>query len=550
MKTPQIPANELDRQKDLECYGILGTPAERSFDDLTHLASLICKTPVALITLIDKDRQWFKSKVGAEITETPRSISICGHAINNKETMIVADLLEDARFNDNPIVTATGARFYAGAPLVSPSGHALGTLCVLDLTPRELATDQLAALESLARQVVIQLELRKTNDALAMRAEKNAAILRSSKFAIIATDLKGTIFTFNREAERVLGYSADELIGKKTPEIFHDRSEVVKVAEELSKEFNEDIKPGFGAFVYKAAKGSFDDRQWTFITKDGNKVQVQLNISALHNAHGDVCGYLGTAKDLTHELELQEVIETQKIKLISSAKMVSLGEVAAGIAHEINNPISIVTGRAGLLLEMMEMGRDIPLAKMKDSLQQIMKHAFRASKIVMGLKALSRNAEGDPFVRSSVAAVANDSLELIKEKFKNHGVGLQIDFVDADFLGRGVQISQVLTNLLNNSFDAVSILDDKWVRIDSKVDENKIRISVTDSGLGIPKAVQLKLMQPFFTTKEIGKGTGLGLSISRQIAQEHGGNFYLDSHSKNTRFVLELPVAEAEVVKA
>jgi GAF domain-containing protein len=161
-KLAPIPKNEAKRIKVLWQYDILDTVPEEVFDDLTELAARICEAPIALITLVDENRQWFKSKVGVTINETSRDISFCGHAIEQSDLFIVPDATQDKRFAQNPLVTSDPKiRFYAGAPLITPDGHALGTLCVIDKVPRELRPDQKQALRVLARHIMTQLELRR-----------------------------------------------------------------------------------------------------------------------------------------------------------------------------------------------------------------------------------------------------------------------------------------------------------------------------------------------------------------------------------------------------
>lgn len=169
----QKPNREAARLEALRQYHILDTPPEQAYDDFTTLASFICEVPIALISLVDADRQWFKSKVGLEVDETARDISFCGHTILSNETLVVSDALRDVRFMHNPLVTADPRiRFYAGAPLMTPEGHALGSLCVIDRRPRELSEVQITALEALARQVVAQLELRRVSASLAAALDK------------------------------------------------------------------------------------------------------------------------------------------------------------------------------------------------------------------------------------------------------------------------------------------------------------------------------------------------------------------------------------------
>jgi GAF domain-containing protein len=160
--TAPIPQNEKKRLNVLWQYEVLDTVPEEVFDDLTELAARICEAPMALISLVDEDRQWFKAKVGVTISETSRDLSFCSYAITQSDLFIVPDASRDKRFAKNPLVISEPKiRFYAGAPLITPDGHALGTLCVIDKVPRKLRLEQEQALRILARHVVSQLELRR-----------------------------------------------------------------------------------------------------------------------------------------------------------------------------------------------------------------------------------------------------------------------------------------------------------------------------------------------------------------------------------------------------
>ena len=172
--TIPIPKQEARRLKVLWQYEVLDTVPEEVFDDLTNLAAHICEAPIALISLVDEDRQWFKSRVGISASETSRDISFCAHAIMGDEILIVPDATKDKRFQQNPLVKGPEKiRFYAGAPLITPDGHALGTLCVLDKKPRTLRPEQEQSLRVLAHHVVSQLELRRQSRALTAAREND-----------------------------------------------------------------------------------------------------------------------------------------------------------------------------------------------------------------------------------------------------------------------------------------------------------------------------------------------------------------------------------------
>jgi GAF domain-containing protein len=195
-----IPENEAERLHTLRGYGILDTHPEDRFDDLTRLAALICGTPICVISLVDEDRQWFKSKTGVETSQTPREIAFCAHAILSPEVFLVPDASQDPRFATNPLVVGEPRiRFYAGAPLAAPNGHRLGALCVIDRVPRQLDPGQLEALRILGRQVMAQVVLGKNIHDLA------AALRERDELEQDMRDLIGDLNEANAEVRTLKG---------------------------------------------------------------------------------------------------------------------------------------------------------------------------------------------------------------------------------------------------------------------------------------------------------------------------------------------------------
>ncbi|WP_205502107.1 sensor histidine kinase [Rufibacter psychrotolerans] len=230
MIKPPLPENEAQRLKALERYQILDSLPEKNFDDLTMMASAICQTPISLITLIDANRQWFKSVLGVEATETPREIAFCAHAINEPAApFIIPDATKDARFQDNPFVTGDpNVVFYAGVALNSPDGYALGTICVIDSKPKQLSEAQVAALKALANQVVSLLELRKKNRELTQLNQEVSRLNTSlSEFSYrVSHDLRAPLRGINNLAEWLLEEHASGLNedGAQYVRLIHKRS--------------------------------------------------------------------------------------------------------------------------------------------------------------------------------------------------------------------------------------------------------------------------------------------------------------------------------------
>lgn len=232
----------------------------------------------------------------------------------------------------------------------------------------------------------------------------------------------------------------------------------------------------------------------------------------------------------------------QQLSMINSAKLAALGEMAGGIAHEINNPLSVIDGRARQLIQHISRQSFSAEIGQRD-LNTIVSMTDRISKIVKGLKSFSRPGEKDPYQLTSLSLIVTNVIALASDKLKNHQIEIKLNLSENVAIPcRSVQIEQVLLNLLNNSCDAISTLPEKWIAIDVGSQNKKIQLSVTDSGKGISPDIVEKIMQPFFTTKKAGHGTGLGLSISKGLIEDHNGILYYDSLSAHTRFIIEIPI--------
>lgn len=246
----------------------------------------------------------------------------------------------------------------------------------------------------------------------------------------------------------------------------------------------------------------------------------------------------------TKELsEAMSEIENSQTVLTQSAKMTALGEMAGGIAHEINTPLSAILLNAEILKDKADQATPELIRKRAET---IIKIVARVSKIIMGLKRFSRNSDNSEKSRVLVQTIVDDTLTLCSEKFKSHSVDLEIKLDGSDLTVHCVpeHISQVLLNFLNNSLYALNdteTIHDKWISIHAHKQNEVVEISVTDAGQGLPEKIQAKLMQPFFTTKPPGLGTGLGLSISKGIVEQSGGEMFYDKKCPNTRFVIRLP---------
>lgn len=287
--------------------------------------------------------------------------------------------------------------------------------------------------------------------------------------------------------------------------------------------------------------------------KSHGEIPIQEELRFYHR-EGHICTILCRGKTLEWSsdgkalrvagvhTDVTEIKKTQQ-QLINHAKLVELGELSAGIAHEINNPLTVITARSFSMLKMLDKNI-FDSEKLKSGILQISRMAQRISKIVDGLKHFSRNCESDLFEEISLDHALEDSIEILHDRLKHNSINLTLNSklnTDTVVMGKSTQIMQVLVNLLGNSIDSITKLEERWINLSIIPVADVVEIRITDSGNGIPPQIVEKLFEPFFTTKSLGKGTGLGLSLSKRIIELHHGELVYDSTSPNTCFVISLP---------
>ncbi len=525
MTPAPIPDREAERLAALARYAILDTAPEAEFDDFTVLASQICGAPIALISLVDAGRQWFKSRVGLGAAETPREVAFCAHAILGDILFEVPDTKADARFADNPLVSgAPHVRFYAGMPLTTPDGHNVGTLCVIDREARKLDARQREALMRLGRQVVRQLELRRTNAQLAHELAFRQAILDSAAASIISTTPEGLITSFSTGSEQLLGYRAEELVARTTLGLLHDPAEVIGRAGELTKELGRPLEPGFEVFVAKVREGGSETREWTYLRKDGSRVPVTLTVSAIRDGQGKLAGFLGIARDISERL----AAERQQAALLRQVEQANqeLTEFAYVVSHDLKAPLRGIGSLAGWLAT--DYGHKLE-AEGREQLTLMLGRVKRMSALIDGILTYSRagrSREGRMDV--DLARLVPNVIDLLAPP---PHIRVEIETPLPTLHLEPTKAQQLFQNLLSN---AIKYMDKPagLVRVSCVPSGGDfLQFSVADNGPGIEAKYFERIFQLFQTLapRDSVEGTGVGLALVKKIVELDGGRIWVES---------------------
>lgn len=296
------------------------------------------------------------------------------------------------------------------------------------------------------------------------------------------------------------------------------------------------------AALGKQTHGNYRE-QYRIRTPSGIEKWIEDRAFPVVGEDGKVKLVVGIASDITAQKEAETLLDRQRSNLILSERFKSLGEMAGGIAHEINNPLAVAQVRIQLVKEILS--RSAPdLNVVRSGVEIVDTMLDRVAKIIRSMRALARDSSDDEPIEKDLWDVIGDTLQFLSPKMKQSSVTFAVETpLHRKIRCRPSEISQALLNLLSNAYDAVEGKAGAWVRLDAVEDENSVTIRVTDSGSGIPMELFYKIWDPFFTTKAVDLGNGLGLPISKTLVERHGGSLTLDLTSENTRFLLRLPKA-------
>ena len=342
----------------------------------------------------------------------------------------------------------------------------------------------------------------------------------------------GTLVRANRTALEFADVRQEDVAGKplwETPWFSHSAELAARIQQA----------------TVSAAGGETVRLEVTHYDAAGALHDVDFSLKPLRDENGHITMLIPEGRDVTERKRMEEELRTSRALAIETARLSALGQLSAGIAHEVNNPLAIISGMARTLVRMADRGT-LREPDVRRNAAQITETAERIAKIVKSLRHIARDDSREDFRAVSVRDVVEESLELCRENFRVHSIDLICPDIDPalTILSREAQIAQILLNLLQNAYDAVQgSAGKKWVRLDVTIRDSFLQLSVTDSGPGVPAEVKSRIMEPFFTTKPVGKGTGLGLSISRSIAEAHSGSLELYAGDGPTKFVLTLPLA-------
>ncbi|HJV27491.1 MAG TPA: PAS domain S-box protein [Aromatoleum sp.] len=518
MQVPPIPPDESLRLEALRALDLLDTPPEERFDRITRIARRLFDIPITLVTLIDQDRQWFKSRQGLDVTETSRDISFCGHAILTPEIFEVCDAADDPRFADNPLVTGPpNIRFYAAAPLSSLDGHRVGTLCLIGRSPRRLDAEERSLLRDLGN--LVQEEFGRTRleeavDALRSHEERLRAIVNTANDGIITIDESGLVESFNPAAAAIFGYEPAEVIGRNVSMLMPEpyRSEHDGYIRRL--------------ITTRVPHVIGTGREVVGRRKDGTKFPMDLSVS--ESVLRDRRFFTGIVRDISARKEAERI----KKEFIST------------ISHELRTPLTSIRGSLGLIAGGAAGPLPPQAAKLLDVASRNSERLVRLINDILDIDKVESGKMSFILGAQPLLPLIRQAIEANRAYAEELGVKIELtgDPADASVYADPDRLAQVLANLLSNA--AKFSPPGSAVEVSLERRNGSARVSVRDRGPGVPDAFRERIFEKFSQadasdTRQKG-GSGLGLAITRSLIEGMGGRVGYDSSSSGACFWFEL----------
>jgi PAS domain S-box-containing protein len=516
MLASPLPPEEAHRLQVLLDLNILDTAPDERFDRITRMAARLFAVPVAMVSLIDADRQWFKSRIGVPFTQTERATSFCTHTILQDGAMVVEDATGDERFAASPYVTDAGARFYAGYPLAAPDGSRIGTICVLDHVPRAFDDEQRALLRDLAGMVTNEIaagELRRVHE---RRSENDAwlrGLLEHIPDGVLMLDRAGTVLCGNPAADHMFGSDTGGLTGRMASSLLGDDAALL-----LDPQHSAEAPPQEGGGL----------------RLDGSSFPIEVKVAPMCLIGQQ--RYAVIVRDVTRQHDLAQrsrATEERRRKHFTTA------------THELRTPMASILGFSELLLK-----RDFDPATSRELLDIIHRQAARLVDLINQMLDLARieagGTDGLNIATVDVAELVEQTLSGLNGLGQNHRIRTEPEDGLPPIAADPAKIQQALTNIVSNaikySSEGTQIdISTAALRRNAKL---MVAIRVADRGIGMTPEQQARIYDAFYRAGESQnvQGSGLGMTIFKEIIELHGGHADIESRpGAGTAVTLWLP---------
>ncbi|WP_152426399.1 sensor histidine kinase [Cesiribacter andamanensis] len=540
MEAANIFNNEEERLQELLKYDILDTPQEEDFENIVRMACQSCQTPMALITLLDDCRQWFKARVGVKFKETPKDAAFCSYAIRQSDVLVVEDTHLDPRFIHNPLVLGEPyIRFYAGVPLQTPAGYNLGTLCVLANHPRSISEEQLFSLKTLARYVVQLLELRYREKSLTgvwqefsdwrSRVEQQQQVFTMAHIAagvgIYELDMLSGALQVSNGFCTLVGWQRAKQYTREDFMRLVDPDELPRVEQEIRAALE--------------AKEHFEIEYCCWL-ESGKRIFIRSSGQIICNEEGDPHRLVGVMQDISERKEYERQLEAQNRELIKVNQ--ELDNFVYRVSHDLRAPMTSVLGLTELLLSYEKDPEQI-----RSMLLMIRKSLQKQDKFIRDILDYSRNARLE--VKPEVVDINELTTEIVSQlqpATEAGSVALQVSQNgQGPFVTDRYRLGVILSNLLSNSFKYQQTSRNKespWIKVQLELSPDTALLRIADNGMGIPQEHQPRIFDMFYRATDAQPGSGLGLYIVKETVSKLQGSIRISSEqNKGTEVVLELP---------